>query len=251
MSVFRKIIRVFEGIGYLFLKMEPDSVKLPRIEAEIAEKEAHAIQALEQFGALIAADERAVAAKKPAYEQMEAQIQQLLASGNEAAAEGLMPKFDDLETEYKEISARLESNRAALKVEYEQTQRDIEKLRKLLSNIKEGAKRAAAEEKLNELRKAASGQRFEAAGLTDDLASMQEKINERRDKVRGTRMVLDLATEKSAAELANDKAAEKADNQARLARFATNRGMQLKSVEKVGAAAPLGSAPAEEVKEQA
>ena len=243
MNFLKRFLRIFEGIGFALLKFEPDSVKIPRIEAEIAEKEAHANQALEQFGSLIAADENEAAKLAPKVQQLEAQIQQLLGAGQEEAAQSLVEKFDDLDSEFKAVSERLNSNKTALRVEYEQTQRDIEKLRKILRTIKDGSKRVAAEEKLNDLRKAASGKRFETAGLTDDLSEMQERIEDRSNKVRGTRMVLDLGTEKSASDLAADKAIDKAGKQARLARVASQRNIQLKSVEKSGTMAPLGATP--------
>jgi len=240
--MFQSITRFFKGLGYMILRFESDDIKLARIEGEIREKEAHALNALEEFGALIAADEREFEAASPVVAELESKIQALIASGpaGEKAAESLIAEFEEKEAALKTIQARLESNRTALRVDYEQTNRDIEKLRKMLRTIKDGTKRVRAEEKLNELRKATSGKRFEAAGLSDDLATMHERINERSDKVRGTRMVLDLETAKSASQLENEKVIEAATNKSKLARFASNRGIQLKSVEKAAEPAPLG-----------
>jgi chromosome segregation ATPase len=244
--VFKHITRFFKGLGFLFLKMESDDIKLARIEGEIREKEAHALNALEEFGALIAADEREVEAAAPAVAELEAKIQALIASGpaGEKAAESLIAEFEEKEGALKIIQSRLESNRTALRVDYEQTQREIEKLRQLLKTIKDGTKRVRAEEKLNDLRKATSGKRFEAAGLTDDLATMNERINERSDQVRGTRMVLDMETTKTAAQLESDKLIESVTNKSKLARFASNRGLQLKTAEKATEPAPLGTTEA-------
>lgn len=248
----KNILRFIKGIGYLILRLETDDIKLARIEGEIREKEAHALNALEEFGSLIAADEREFEAKAPEVRELEAQIQQLIASGpeGEKAAETLIATFDEKEGELKLIEGRLNSNRTALKVDYEQTQRDIEKLRKLLKTIKNDTKRIHAEEKLNDLRKATSANRFESAGLTDDLSTMRERINERSDKIRGTTMVLDLETKKSASQLEADKVIESAGNKAKLARFASNRGMQLKTAAKAEEPAPLGQGPAAEEKEK-
>jgi chromosome segregation ATPase len=243
--MFKHITRFFKGLGFLLLRFESDDIKLARIEGEIREKEAHALNALEEFGSLIAADEREYEASAPIVAELEAKIQALIASGpaGEKAAETLIAEFEEKESALKIIQDRLESNRTALRVDYEQTNRDIEKLRKMLRTIKDGTKRVRAEEKLNELRKATSGKRFEAAGLTDDLSTMHERINERSDKVRGTRMVLDMETSKSASQLETEKVIETATNQSKLARFASNRGIQLKSAQKAAEPAPLGVTP--------
>lgn len=244
----KAIVSTFEGIGYALLRLVPDSLLIPRIEAQVAKREAEANSALEDLGTLVARFERETKELKPLVEQKEGEIKVLLESGKQEAAASIIEEFETLETEYNEKKQAYEAGRADLEVRYKEANIHIEKLQKRLKAIKNNSARSKAEAKLNDLRKAVSAKRFDVGGLTDDLNLIEERIKERGDKVRGTSMVLDMETSKSASNVKVLEETQAASNQVRLARFAANRNIALATTQREAAPAPLGAATEEKAK---
>lgn len=238
--MFKSIIRFVQGFGYFLLGKEPDEIKLARAEAEIRQQEAQTMQALEESGSLIATYEREVITLEPQVQEMESNIRALLAAGREDLASELASEFEELETRYLIAKDTLKNSKEDLKVRHEEAEIAMNKLATRFKNIKDNRKRAKIDERLNSLRKATSSKRFDTSGLQEDLIQLDERTKEKLDRNAGTRMVLDLGTEKAKAAVEKEQAIKAATGKSKLARFAATRGITLPA-EKIGTPPLLGT----------
>lgn len=205
--------------------MVPDSILIPRIEAQIIRKEAAANQALEDLATFVKRSERELNELRPKIESKEDEIKALLARGLNEAASELVAEFNALEHEGNSKQLEYESGKADFETSYEEAQSSIQKMQKTLAAIKSESARARAQEQLNGLRKSVSGTRFEAGGLEDDLRLIDERNKGRLDRAAGTKMMLDKATGSTAAQIAARKEIDSAKNAALLERFASKRNL--------------------------
>lgn len=234
--ILRMIKNTVDGISLMLLRMVPDSILIPRIEAQMMRKEEAANRALEDLATFVKRSERELGVLKKNYEQEEAEIQALVAKGlNEAAAER-METFDELEAEYQAKVEEYESGKADFEASYEEAQQAIKDMQKKLKAIKSDSARAKATEHLNDLRKSVSNTRFEAGGLVDDINLINERNSDRLDRAAGTKMMLDKNTGKTKERVEQTKAVKAATNEAKLAKFAAKRGLAVP-----GATAPAAS----------
>jgi len=221
----RMLKNTLDGIGLMLLRMVPDSILIPRIEAQMMRKEETANQALEALATFVKRSERELTGLKKSYEQAETEIQALVTKGlNDAAAER-MEEFEILENDYKAKVEEYESGKADFESSYGEAQLAIVEMKKKLAAIKNDSARAHATGQLNDMRKAVSGTRFEAGGLNDDVNLINERNQDRLDRAAGTKMMLDKSTGKTKERVAETKAVRAATGEAKLARFAAKRNL--------------------------
>lgn len=241
--ILRMAKNTLDGIALMFLRMVPDSILIPRIEAQMARKEEAANRALEQLAMYVKRSERELGELRPAFEIKEAEIQNLISKGLTDAAAEMMEEFDALEAEYKAKVQEFESGKADFEVSYAEAQMAIQDMQKQLKAIKSDSARAQATEHLNELRKSVSGTRFEAGGLVDDLNLIKDRNRDRIDRSAGTKMMLDKQTGRTREKVETNKAVQKANNEARLSRFAAQRNISVPNSTPATPAASEGPAP--------
>lgn len=247
----RMLKNTIDGIGLMLLRMVPDSILIPRIEAQMMRREEAANRALEALATFVKRSERELGVLKKDFEQKETEIQALVAKGlNDAAAER-METFEILEEDYQAKVEEYESGKADFESSYEEAQIAIEQMRKNLKAIKNDSARAQATEQLNHMRKAVSGTRFEAGGLVDDINLIKERNQGRLDSAAGTRMMLDRATGKTAERVQETKAVRAATDEAKLARFAAKRNLAITGLSTPAPATPEQSGPAPILEEKA
>jgi phage shock protein A len=225
--ILRMLKNTLDGIGLKLLRMVPDSILIPRIEAQMMRKEEAANRALEDLATFVKRSERELTALRKDFEQQEMEIQALIAKGlNDAAAER-METFETLEAEYEAKKEEFESGKADFEASYEEAKLAIADMQKKLKAIKSDSARAQATAHLNELRKSASSTRLESGGLVDDINLATERNRDRIDRAAGTKMMLDKETGKTKERVEKTQAERSATNEGRLARFAARRNIAL------------------------
>ena len=240
-----------DGIGLMLLRMVPDSILIPRIEAQMMRKEEAANRALEDLATFVKRSERELGELQKRYEQEEMEIQALVAKGLTAAAGERMEAFEILEAEYQTKKDEFESGKLDFETSYEEAKLAISEMQKKLKAIKSDSARARATAHLNELRKSVSSTRFDSGGLVDDLNLINERNRDRLDRAAGTKMMLDKETGKTKERVAETKAVKAATNEARLARFAAKRNIAIANEPTGAAEGPAKPAPILEEKPKA
>lgn len=223
----RMLKNTIDGIGLMLLRMVPDSILIPRIEAQMMRKEEAANRALEALATFVKRSERELASLKKGFEQAEAEIQALVAKGLNNAAAERMEEFEILENDYHAKVEEYESGKADFESSYDEAQLAIDGMRKKLKAIKNDSARVHATEQLNDMRKAVSGTRFEAGGLNDDISLINERNQGRLDSAAGTKMMLNKGVGKTEERVAEAKAVRSATGEAKLARFAAKRNLAI------------------------
>jgi phage shock protein A len=225
--ILRMLKNTVDGIGLMLLRMVPDSILIPRIEAQMMRKEETANRALEDLATFVKRSERELSELQRRFEQEEMEIQALVAKGLTAAAGERMEAFETMEAEYQAKKDEFESGKLDFETSYEEAKLAISEMQKKLKAIKNDSARARATAHLNELRKSVSSTRFESGGLVDDLNLINERNRDRLDRAAGTKMMLDKETGKTKERVEETKAVKAATNEARLARFAAKRNIAL------------------------
>jgi hypothetical protein len=239
--MFKRILGFFQGCIYALLKLEPDSIALPRLEAKIEEIKAKRNNALTKLATLTVAVKRKKEELEPKVEEKKALIKQMIANGDMDAAGDETEELERLEAEYKEAFDTFTSSKETLEAEAESSNAEIQNLQKQLISIRDQSKRVAAEKELNDLKKAASGSSFSTSDVAADLNRMKDRLQTADDKNKAERMVMDLNTQETKQKNATTAAAAKAAKQLRLARFAASEGITLPT-EKEVTRAPIGTA---------
>lgn len=233
------ISNTIDAIKLIIYRMVPDSILIPRIEAQMNKREVAANQAQEQLAMFVARAKREMKELQKPKEKLEAEIATLLERGLTEAAGERMEAFEQLEDEFNAKEEEYTTGLADFEAAYEESQIAIKEMANKLKAIKSQSARAQTATKLNDLRKAVGNTKFEVGGLNDDIQLSENRSREALDQATGTKMMLDKKTEQTREKTKETKDVKAATNAASLARFAAKRGLSV-----AGANSTTSSSPA-------
>lgn len=244
--ILSRLFGFFQGLFYSALKrVESDEISISRMEAKLEKAQYNRKQAMTSMATLTVAFERKKNEMEPKVQELEALITQLINNGEMEAAATKTHEFKEVEAQYLSALENFERSEKDLKIQFEQSKLDIEETKNQLRAIKDLSKRVKAESQLNAVRAAASGEGWESADLGADIARIKDRLQEKDDKNKAGRMVLDMGTEGKVEKLQKTKAEKTALDQIELAKFASKRGLKIPTQREGVTHIPVGEVPTE------